>query len=194
MQCACAILPSVSCRLLQYISTLPHKRQDSKKSDLTQNVCFDFPSNLYLKISYRKETWVKHHEYTQTHTHTHNIYIYIYIYIYRSSCTFSFSCKILISLEVSRMITKNSPKPNFMTIRILWYWQASTYAPGYRQAFLFIDRSVAVVSLTMGSWAPFYPPPAETLLADTRSVLCCPEDGSWVVVVTQWQLTAVYWH
>jgi len=52
MQCACAILPSVPCPVLQYFSTLSHKQHEfskkKKKSYWTQNACFDFLYNFCL--------------------------------------------------------------------------------------------------------------------------------------------------
>ena len=51
MQCAYVIFSSVACpALLQYFSTISHKRRDfRKKSYWTQNVCFDFLYTFCLK-------------------------------------------------------------------------------------------------------------------------------------------------
>ena len=51
MQCACAILSSVACPVLQYFFTLSQTARFSKKEKvyLSQNVCFDFPYNFDLK-------------------------------------------------------------------------------------------------------------------------------------------------
>jgi len=52
MQYACAILSSVVCPTLPYFPPLSHKRYDfrKKKSYWTQNMCFDFCTNLCEKF------------------------------------------------------------------------------------------------------------------------------------------------
>jgi len=53
MQCARAILASVTCAVLQYFPTLSHKRYDIREKKLLKtNVCFDFLYNFCLKISH----------------------------------------------------------------------------------------------------------------------------------------------
>jgi len=51
MQSACAILSSVSCFALEYISTLSHKRNDFEKKKLLNTKCvFRFPLHLLSEI------------------------------------------------------------------------------------------------------------------------------------------------
>jgi len=52
MQNACAILSSVPCLALEYISTLPHKRNDfrKKKKLLNKKCVFLFPLHLLSEI------------------------------------------------------------------------------------------------------------------------------------------------
>jgi hypothetical protein len=42
MQCACAILSSVTCPAVQYFSTLSHKRDDFRKNVFKNKMSFDF--------------------------------------------------------------------------------------------------------------------------------------------------------
>jgi hypothetical protein len=48
MQCACAILSSVTCSGLQYFPTLSHKRHDFREKVTEHEMCFDFIYNICL--------------------------------------------------------------------------------------------------------------------------------------------------
>ena len=49
MQCARALFLSVACAALLYFPTLSHSGTIFGKKVITQNVCFDFLYNFYLK-------------------------------------------------------------------------------------------------------------------------------------------------
>ena len=61
MQCACAILPSLACPALQYISTLSHKRHDFRKWKVTEHkMCILISSTTFVwHISHSKKKWAR---------------------------------------------------------------------------------------------------------------------------------------
>jgi hypothetical protein len=53
---ACAVFSSAACLLLQYFSTLSHKRHDFRQKKLLKlNVCFDFFYNVFPSRSLQTE-------------------------------------------------------------------------------------------------------------------------------------------
>jgi len=52
MQCQCAIMPSVACSAVQYISTLSHKRQDIRKKKIAEHMmcAVMFSTTLYETV------------------------------------------------------------------------------------------------------------------------------------------------
>ena len=62
MQCAYAILSSVTCPVLQYFSTFSHKRHDfRKKNKVTEHkMCFlIFSTTFFWNISHTKKIWTR---------------------------------------------------------------------------------------------------------------------------------------
>jgi len=61
MQCACAILSSVVCPVLQKFFTLPHKRHDFRKKKLFDVKCVTFFStNIVWDICHSKKIWASY--------------------------------------------------------------------------------------------------------------------------------------
>jgi hypothetical protein len=60
MQCARAILSSVSCPALQYISTLSHKRHDFRKKKITEHTVLISSANFIRNISHSKKKWARY--------------------------------------------------------------------------------------------------------------------------------------
>jgi hypothetical protein len=61
MQCACAILPSVTSPALTYFSTLFHKRLDFRKKVTEHKMCvLIFSINSVWNISHSKKNWTKY--------------------------------------------------------------------------------------------------------------------------------------
>ena len=57
MQCACAILPSVTCHALQHFSTLSHKPHDFRQKVTEHKICiFIFSTTFVGNISHSKKT------------------------------------------------------------------------------------------------------------------------------------------
>ena len=99
MQCACAILPSVACPVLQYFSTLSHKGHDFRKRYGAQNALFKFSLQILRNIFFSRKT------------ERHMIKMFIVFHV-----STRYSCQILIKLEFSRH-TFEKQIPNFMKIR-----------------------------------------------------------------------------
>jgi len=63
MQCACAVLSTVACPAVQYFSTLSHKRDDFRKTKLSNIKCiFGLPlrlSDIFLFIGRTQRDMIK---------------------------------------------------------------------------------------------------------------------------------------
>ena len=112
MQCPCAILSSVACPALHYFSKLSHKRYDIRKKIYiywVQNVCFDFPYNVYLNISHSKKKWARYDQ------------KYRLVFMYSTH----YSCPILMTREFSQQIFIK-----ILKYQISWKCACSTLTDG----------------------------------------------------------------
>ena len=101
MQCACAILPSVAYPALQNFSTLCHKRHDFRKKVTEHKMCvLIFCTAFVRNISHSKKDSARYY-------HKRNL-----VFLYSSH----YSCQILMTLEFSRQMLKNSQIWNLMKI------------------------------------------------------------------------------
>ena len=105
MQCACAILSSVSCPDLYYFSTLSHKRYNFRKKNTEYKICvLIFSATFVWNISHFKKKWAKYDNKFYISLTVHHVMIlgklptcctnffYVFISIYNSLHISSTSC------------------------------------------------------------------------------------------------------
>jgi len=105
MQCACAILSSVSCAALEYFSTYSHKRHDFRKRGLDYKMCVLIFSTTFVRnIWYYKE----------------NIARYDQKNVYWASCKVSvILVRFQWNLNFPDTFSNNTTVLNFMKIRVV---------------------------------------------------------------------------
>ena len=103
MQCACAIISSVSCPAVQYFSTLSRKWHDFRgKNVIERKMCVSILFRTFVcNISHSKKKWARYDKKS--------------IFMYSTS----YSCQILMKLDFLNIyiFLKNTQISNFTTVR-----------------------------------------------------------------------------
>jgi len=152
MQCACAILSSVACPILQYFSTLSHKRRDFLEKVTEHKMCvLIFSITFVWNIIHSNKKWTR----------------YCHTRILVSMQSTRYSCLILMLLDFSRLtFEKHSFKYNenlSSGSRVVPRGQADIGGGGTHQFSQFLRKAPRNIKTTKWS-SPNCPPGTHTQL------------------------------